>query len=804
MGEVEMGSALKGKLKSLCCSGGWCYGVFWRFDPRNPMLLTFEDAYYEEQMAPLVNDMLLQVHILGEGITGKVAKTGKHQWIFSDNCADEIDLLSLIRSRDEFQDNFEFLPQFSCGIKTIAIISVKSQGVVIFGAGQKILENEEFLDKTKKLSEEMANTDGFVSLDSIPASMNDEDYNLNEWIDSLISPGNSCNRNMTTMDGSNSEVLVRKTSFSTSNTPLSPSALNLYDGGMTPVCINQLIAAETETRLLSSGMPHTESPNAEAPSSMWSGEGSMLTSFESQLPSEFWFDTITFPTTADTLANCGNRAENKQACSISGLIDAEKCIEDHSTSIKHSASLVHATNSELLECATSETNFDFSMDVSDFCVVDNLSECFVPSSVDCIDDVTMAIANDLSKAIGVTSDLYDGQQRSVVTSAAECDLYEALGLSFESSRKAGACWEEILMPAVSCDRSAISSGMSECISGLDVAHTAGPRKGLFSEFGLEDPLDCLSNSNFEDQLSTTKRRRMDNLTANDAKMLPVYNLDKTNTLLFKKETFPKSQVGLWINNSYSIDAKDNAIATTAKKCEEPSKATKKRARPGESTRPRPKDRQQIQDRLKELRGIIPNSRKCSIDSLLDLTVKHMHFLQSITQYADELKQIDTPKLISQGNGLVLKDNSIDGTSYCRDTTRAFDFSSQTMVCPIIVKDLSTGGHMLIEMLCEDKGFFLEIADIVRGFGLNILKGIMETRDDQIWAHFIVKTSKEVTGQVTRQDVFWSLLQLIQDTGTSGIDSTIQPSNIMDSVIPPFDGYQRSSLQLPISMADTLR
>ncbi|XP_038680450.1 transcription factor LHW-like isoform X2 [Tripterygium wilfordii] len=814
-----MGSALKGKLKSLCCSGGWSYGVFWRFDPRNPMLLTFEDAYHEEQMGPLVNDKLLQVHILGEGIMGKVAKTGNHQWIFSDNCGDDIDLLSLTRSRDEFQDNFEFLPQFSCGIKTIAIISMKSQGVVEFGARQKILENEEFLDKTKKLSEETVNTDGFISLDNIPASMNDEDYNLNEWFDSLISPGNSCNRNMTTMDGSNSEALVRKASLSTSITPLSPSALDLYDGGMTPLCIdsslliNQLIAAETETLLLSSGMPYTESPNAEASSSsMWNGERSISTSFESQLPSEFWVDTITFPTTVDSLTTCGNMAENKQACSTFGLVDVEKRIEEDSRKfmgIQHSAPLVHATNSELQECATNETNFNFSMDISDFSVVSNLSECFVPSLEDCIDDVTMEIANDLSEAIGVTSDLYDGQQRSVVTSAAEYDLYEGLGLNFESSRKVGKCWEEILMPAVSCERSAISNGMSECISGLDVARSAGRRKGLFSELGLEELFDCSSKSNsftksnFEHQLSTTKRRRMDSLTANDAKMQPVYNLDKTNTLLFKKEAFPKSQVGLWIDDSYSINAKDNAIAATAKKPEEPSKATKKRARPGESTRPRPKDRQQIQDRLKELRGIIPNSGKCSIDSLLDLTIKHMQFLQSITQYADELKQIDKQK-ISHGNGLVRKDNIIDSSSYCGDAMRAFDFSSQTMVCPIIVKDLNTRGHMLIEMLCEDRGFFLEIADIIRGFGLNILKGIMETRDDKIWAHFIVERNKEVTGQVTRQEVFWSLLQLIQDTATSGIDSMIQPSNIMDSVIPPLDGYQQSSLPLPISVADTLQ
>jgi L-alanine-DL-glutamate epimerase-like enolase superfamily enzyme len=50
------------------------------------------------------------------------------------------------------------------------------------------------------------------------------------------------------------------------------------------------------------------------------------------------------------------------------------------------------------------------------------------------------------------------------------------------------------------------------------------------------------------------------------------------------------------------------------------KVVKKRARPGESTRPRPKDRQQIQERVKELREIVPNSAKVRIDHNIFLCV----------------------------------------------------------------------------------------------------------------------------------------------------------------------------------------
>lgn len=44
----------------------------------------------------------------------------------------------------------------------------------------------------------------------------------------------------------------------------------------------------------------------------------------------------------------------------------------------------------------------------------------------------------------------------------------------------------------------------------------------------------------------------------------------------------------------------------------------------------------------------------------------------------------------------------------------------------------------LQMLCEERGLFLEIADIIRSFGLVILKGQMEFRENKIWTHFIVE------------------------------------------------------------------
>ncbi|KAF6158975.1 hypothetical protein GIB67_042056 [Kingdonia uniflora] len=101
----------------------------------------------------------------------------------------------------------------------------------------------------------------------------------------------------------------------------------------------------------------------------------------------------------------------------------------------------------------------------------------------------------------------------------------------------------------------------------------------------------------------------------------------------------------------SSDTKcDNSISTAhSKRPESMEKSNRKRLRPGESLRPRPKDRQNIQDRVKELREIVPNGAKCSIDALLERTIKHMFFLQSVTKHGDKLKQTVESKACALGH-----------------------------------------------------------------------------------------------------------------------------------------------------------
>ncbi|GER39590.1 transcription factor-related [Striga asiatica] len=200
-----------------------------------------------------------------------------------------------------------------------------------------------------------------------------------------------------------------------------------------------------------------------------------------------------------------------------------------------------------------------------------------------------------------------------------------------------------------------------------------------------------------------------------------------------------------------------------------SKVSRKRCKPGENPRPRPRDRQMIQDRVKELREIVPNGAKCSIDCLLQRTIKHMLFLQGVTKHADKLKQTAESKIISKDGGSHLRDNT-------GGVTWAYEVGSQSTICPIIVEDISQQPHqMLVEMVCEEKDSFLEIAGIIRGLGLSILKGLIENRDGKVWAHFTV----EANHNVTRLEIFLSLVRLLDQNPKHGFSkSTVQTENVM--------------------------
>ncbi|KAK9059359.1 hypothetical protein SSX86_021979 [Deinandra increscens subsp. villosa] len=346
---------------------------------------------------------------------------------------------------------------------------------------------------------------------------------------------------------------------------------------------------------------------------------------------------------------------------------------------------------------------------------------------------------------------YDGKQESLTVSDADVDLFGNSG-----------DLRDILAPILNGSQPGPGPD-SGSGSYTHVDHTAlGPKERLFSKLGIQELLEGvsgISSSTIEDQVSVKRR--------------------KTGSSVWE-DAMHKSNPGLRMVDGYSMSGSSTVLQ--AKNRVEPPKPTKKKAKSG--TRPRPKDRQQILDRMAELRQLIPNGEKMSIDGLLDRTIKHMIFLQNVTKQADKIKRADEPKM-SKVN---IEDPINNGVTW------ACELGNQTMVCPLMVEDLGAHGQMLIEMLYEEKGLFLEIADMIRRFGLIILKGVMEDRGDYIWARFIVEP--EVNKRVTRHEIFTTLVQFLQTTTMLGVDERC--TNSWNSQL---DNFHQDEIQNLVNLVD---
>ncbi|XP_030542187.1 transcription factor EMB1444-like [Rhodamnia argentea] len=199
-----------------------------------------------------------------------------------------------------------------------------------------------------------------------------------------------------------------------------------------------------------------------------------------------------------------------------------------------------------------------------------------------------------------------------------------------------------------------------------------------------------------------------------------------------------------------------------RKGEKPLSGYKKRSRKGDNKKPRPRDRQLIQERLRELRILVPSSMKCSIDSLLERTIKHMLFLRRVTLQAEKLTKLETfeQKVSLQDNKNKWEYGPFSGGFHGR-TNLAVKSGGEFQACPapIAVEDLNQPGHMLIKVICNEQGLFLEIAQVITRLELTILKGIFENHSNDTWACFVVEASKDFQ----KMDIFWPLMQLLRCT-----------------------------------------
>ncbi|XP_011028788.1 PREDICTED: transcription factor bHLH155-like isoform X2 [Populus euphratica] len=314
------------------------------------------------------------------------------------------------------------------------------------------------------------------------------------------------------------------------------------------------------------------------------------------------------------------------------------------------------------------------------------------------------------------------------------------------------------------------AGKSEAVNGFEMPEGMSSSQMTF-DFGTENLLEavvgnaCHSGSDVKSEKSSCKSVQslltVEKIPEPSIQTKHIFNsagysINPSSVVEEDAQNFSNStEVFGGMSSKGFLSTCTSICAEQLDKHAEPAKNSKKRARPGEKFRPRPRDRQLIQDRIKELRELVPSGSKCSIDSLLEHTIKHMLFLESITKHADKLNKCAEPKMHQKGT---------DASKYEQGSSWAVEVGGHLKVSSIIVENLNKNGQMLVEMLCEECNDFLEIAEAIRSLGLTILKGITEVHGEKTWICFVVEGQNNRT--MHRMDILWSLVQILQPKTTN--------------------------------------
>ncbi|KAL8140903.1 hypothetical protein V2J09_006924 [Rumex salicifolius] len=763
-----MGNLLKEALKSICGVNRWSYAVFWKIGCQNPKLLIWEDCYYEVNPCPVLTktenqgltldeldkcwlspeaylnqseahmaervDLLIkkmmvnQVHVVGEGLVGRTAFIGNHQWIVSDYFNETIHPPEVVN---------EVQLQFTCGMQTVAVIPVIPHGVIQLGSSLTIMESTGFIHDVKNL---------ILHLGCIPSALVSDNFIKDGSFEQSGIPFPQV------VSSWHPYGDAKKFNYSTEIN--SPVQRNLFQASQLGNQASHSFSSKVHDNLKTTASTfhihpqNMSSRNAEADS------GHVRLSENNFLRAEI------IPFKSDSVPNCEasycinsgpNRAQshlqsqnsepydNWTSCAAAGVppncshpeVDIHQCIP-----VKNGEKdLYESFNIVLLNKRDHSPSSDFQ---ADFTKVQNAIE--VSSCETAQSDINSSVQGDLFDVLGweFKNKILNGYSDRFSNPAGENIInqiksQDLTSTEYPSTRTTGSG----KLPASNSDHL-----LDAMVSGV---HKAANQTS-------DDNVSCkttLTNANSSlmfDQGSISQQMceffgssktlvrssaNGENLTVSSIVKSDIENCAQTSS-------FYGSENSSWVEKGPNAKHETSIATANSKKSSEVGKPTRKRLKPGENPRPRPKDRQMIQDRVKELREIVPNGGKCSIDALLERTIKHMLFLQSVTQHADKLKQTVESKIINKNGVLIPKEGFGGGATW------AYEVGSQANVCPIVVEDLNAPRQLLVEMLCEKRGFFLEIADIIRGMGLTILKGVMETRHDKIWARFAVEANRDVT------------------------------------------------------------
>ncbi|KAG4193278.1 hypothetical protein ERO13_A07G211500v2 [Gossypium hirsutum] len=732
MGSSTTSSGLYQILRSLCLNTEWKYAVFWKLKHRARMVLTLEDAYYDnhDQRDPSENNcfrdtlqnlhtgcyshdplglavanMSYHVYSLGEGIVGQVAVSGKHQWIFADEHVDSS------CSSFEFCDGWQ--SQFEAGIRTIVVVAVVPQGVVQLGSLNKVFEDVKLVSHIRDVFFALQDSSVGHIAKPIECSMKSSVFEPRLHTKLLDSEIISLDK---AVDKEGPDFLLpefslhQKCSDSSFVFPLSSNpqkGLELSAAGR-----------DESAKLLT---PRSNVSNLEHLNQLGRN---LINNVVCKGESSGWKSARIGPENVYTshpvvgstnLFNVTIQAEQSGAERTCGSNFLQPAISD---TVKLGG--LNSYQNEVLDIPES-SDVKFQKDLK----FGNLNDL---SDLDSINTSSKFSAGyELFEALGpafLRKSIYTDWQ--VEKTEAGIEMLEGMSssqLTFESG-------SENLLEAVVAN---------VCHSGSDIKCERS---------------FCRSAPSLVTTVNTPELSSQTNFTISSAG----YSINQSSLVENNTQQFLNSSklCGAISSNGFSSAGPSNC-SEQLERSSEPAKNNKKRARPGENPRPRPRDRQLIQDRIKELRELVPNGAKCSIDSLLERTIKHMVFLQGITKHADKLSKCAESKMHHKGAGMLGSSNYEQGSSW------AVEVGSHLKVCSIVVENINKNGQMLVELLCEECSHFLEIAEAIRSLGLTILKGVTEAHGEKTWICFVVEGQNRV---MHRMDILWSLVQILQSKATS--------------------------------------
>ncbi|KAJ9185254.1 hypothetical protein P3X46_004909 [Hevea brasiliensis] len=718
-------TALRQLLKSLCNDSLWNYAVLWKLRHESPMILTWEDGYFNypkprelvesitnvgyckgatDMFSPqletntsngsledypvglLAADMSHLHYALGEGVVGKVAFTRVHCWVsFNSIFTGDVHLIPECPE--------EWLVQFASGIRTILLVPVLPHGVLQLGSLEEVAEDVNIIANVKGRFHGLLSVGGNSSTFSVKEEFEPKPSSplMSGAIECLNAPSTTAFTSVKTQD-LNHSIPVNSVEIDNNNPSSASQVLPLItaEDSFMPDGKDLLEALqyERENRI---DVPPISLAEISIPSV--SINASQLEMMESKL-----FELSCLMEELQAYSDCNDYNVGMFGESYNGIISSYPAGD-----IAGESSGGQATNDTDNKVISSFFRFPKDSELHEVLGPKQTNEKLWDSSFlveDTCSTPSFACNKDPSKRTEPSW--------------------------FARGGDAGYLLEAVVANAYSGsdDTSVISDSFksSTSFSGHFAASPKPQKQSKASTLVKDDSTPCdhlrsacvIGNKN-ADSSSGTLRSMMDTIFSKEQ-----HERGSDDTLVRKG---PKTTV------------------------------SKRRAKPGDNQRPRPRDRQLIQDRVKELRELVPNGAKCSIDGLLDRTIRHMLYLRSVTDQAEKLRQCVHQELDGNKNwrSYETKENRRSGASW------ACEFGNEFLACPILVEDLACPGHMLIEILCNEHCLFLEIAQVIRSLELTILKGVLESRSNNTWARFIVEASKGFH----RLDIFWPLMQLLQ-------------------------------------------